>query len=61
MLTHFGHRYGIPRPWVEGGARCAQGVVVEVFRRSTQEEELEGSTRKRWLGCLEVEGKVTAL
>ena len=39
----------------------AQGDVVEVFRRSTLEEELKGSTRKRWLGCLEVEGKVTAL
>ena len=39
----------------------AQGDVVEVFRRNTQEEELEGSTRKMRLGCLEVEGKVTAL
>ena len=39
----------------------AKGDVVEVLRRSTQEEVLEGSTRKRWLGCLEVEGKVIAL
>ena len=39
----------------------AQGDVVEVFRRSTLEEVLKGSTRKRWLGCLEVEGTVTAL
>jgi len=39
----------------------AQGDVAKVFRRSTQEEEVEGSTRKRWLGCLEVEGKVAAL
>ena len=32
--------------------------VVEVLRKSTQEEVLEG---RRWLGCLEVEGKVAAL